>query len=177
MKHLTVDHPVILFSSKYYFWHCLWTKWTPRNCCKEEGTQAASTGSYRSQGEHVQLTNPERGQGNCHYTELLFYCFTEQHWLISEAQSNRKLQPSHQPSLCGKLLIRLVSEHEIYPKEPSLEFGSKHIKTQNIHALEGHNLGLNLHCIMFVIGFMISPSWWKQTCAWLRNYCYYSSLL
>ena len=107
------------------------------------------------------LTNPERGRGNCCFAELLFYCFTELHQLMSEVQqSDRKLEPGHQPSLSGsgKLLIRLVSEHEIYPKEHSLKFGSKHIKTQNIYALEGHNLGFNLHCTMFVIGFVINPS-------------------
>lgn len=114
------------------------------------------------------MTNPEKGRGNCRFARLLFYCFTELHRLIPEAQqSDRKLEPGHQPSLCGSgtLLIRLVSEHEIYPKEHSLEFGSKHIKTQNIYALEGHYLGLNIHCTVFVTGFVINLTWWEETYA------------
>lgn len=106
--------------------------------CPLVGTRAASAGSRRSQGERGQLTNPEKGWGNCRFAELLFYCFTELHLLMSEAQpSDRKLDPGHQPSPCGsgKLFIGLVSEHEIYHKEPSLEFCSKLLKTQNIYAL------------------------------------------
>lgn len=102
------------------------------------GNVGTSAGSCRSQSKCGQLTNPEKGWGNCHFAELLFYCLTELHQLTSEAQpSDGKLEPGHQPSLCGngKFFIGLVSEHEIYPKEHSLEFGSKLLKTQNIYAL------------------------------------------